>query len=274
MKTNKVTGRVLLAGATLCGGGGILLFAFLMFVGPVALLSLPLSNAGRLGWDALLSLLFFCEHSILIRRTVRKHLTTRIPDHYYVAVYAIISGITLFLFLFLWQPTGEVWFRLEGVLAWLPRMVFMLAVVGIVLVMKMLRAVGALDPLGIHALHAWLSGKRTRPIDLTARGAYRYLRHPLYLLMLVLVWATPTVTSDRLLMIILWTGWIVVATFLEERDLVFQYGAAYREYQRAVPRLIPWQLLVRRQIADAGKPSLPTADTDLVAAAASGSGSE
>jgi hypothetical protein len=37
------------------------------------------------------------------------------------------------------------------------------------------------------------------------------------------------------------TGYILVAVkFLEERDLVAQYGDTYRDYQRDVPMLVPW----------------------------------
>ena len=37
----------------------------------------------------------------------------------------------------------------------------------------------------------------------------------------------------------LWTAWIVIGSILEERDLVFEFGDVYREYQRRVPMFIP-----------------------------------
>ena len=59
-------------------------------------------------------------------------------------------------------------------------------------------------------------------------------------LFLVLLWACPDVTADRLLLNGLFTGWIVVGSRLEERDLVREFGDAYRDYQRKVPMLLPW----------------------------------
>ncbi|MCK7479628.1 MAG: hypothetical protein M0C28_21625 [Candidatus Moduliflexus flocculans] len=55
---------------------------------------------------------------------------------------------------------------------------------------------------------------------MTITGPYRLVRHPLYLLSIVMIWSCPDLTTDRLLFNLLWTGWIVVGAYLEERDLV------------------------------------------------------
>jgi protein-S-isoprenylcysteine O-methyltransferase Ste14 len=52
-------------------------------------------------------------------------------------------------------------------------------------------------------------------------------------------------TADRVLFNVLWTSWMILGMYLEERDLVAEFGVAYREYQQAVPRLIPWRFLAR-----------------------------
>ena len=68
------------------------------------------------------------------------------------------------------------------------------------------------------------------------------MRHPLYTAVLLLFWANPDVTADRLLFNILWTAWIYIAMLLEERDLTAEFGEAYLEYKKAVPMLIPWKI--------------------------------
>jgi protein-S-isoprenylcysteine O-methyltransferase Ste14 len=52
-----------------------------------------------------------------------------------------------------------------------------------------------------------------------------------------MLWSQPAPTSDRLLLNLLWSGWICVGTTLEERDLVAEFGEVYRQYQQrgAVP---------------------------------------
>ncbi len=67
------------------------------------------------------------------------------------------------------------------------------------------------------------------------------VRHPLYFCVIVLLWTTPVLTADRLLLNVLWTAWIMLGTVLEERDLTVDFGDLYREYRRRVPMLIPWR---------------------------------
>jgi len=79
----------------------------------------------------------------------------------------------------------------------------------------------------------------------TVRGPYRWVRHPLYVFVIVLIWSSPDLTMDRLLFNVLWTIWIVVGAFFEERDLVADFGGEYIEYQQRVPMLIPYKRPVK-----------------------------
>jgi protein-S-isoprenylcysteine O-methyltransferase Ste14 len=45
---------------------------------------------------------------------------------------------------------------------------------------------------------------------------------------------------DRLLFNLLWTIWIVIGSYFEEKDLIAEFGDAYREYQKRVPMLVPF----------------------------------
>lgn len=84
-----------------------------------------------------------------------------------------------------------------------------------------------------------MRGTTAPPSPLVARGPYRYVRHPLYLFMLLLIWSTPRFSTDQLIFNVLWTPWIIVGTKLEERDLLADFGQTYRQYQALVPMLIP-----------------------------------
>jgi protein-S-isoprenylcysteine O-methyltransferase Ste14 len=57
-----------------------------------------------------------------------------------------------------------------------------------------------------------------------------------------MIWSYPDLTLDRLLLNVLFTGWVIAGILLEERGLVASYGDAYRRYQRKVPMLIPWRI--------------------------------
>jgi protein-S-isoprenylcysteine O-methyltransferase Ste14 len=67
------------------------------------------------------------------------------------------------------------------------------------------------------------------------------VRHPFYAAAILMIWACPVITLDRLLFDVLWTCWIVAGARLEERDLVAEYGDTYRAYRGEVPMLVPWR---------------------------------
>jgi protein-S-isoprenylcysteine O-methyltransferase Ste14 len=56
---------------------------------------------------------------------------------------------------------------------------------------------------------------------------------------IIAFWAVPTMTAGHLLFSIVMTGYILIATQFEERDLVGALGDDYRDYRREVPSLLP-----------------------------------
>ncbi len=82
-----------------------------------------------------------------------------------------------------------------------------------------------------------------------------WVRHPLYACILVLFWTNVDLTADLFLLSALWSAWIWVGAMLEERDLVAEFGDAYRAYQRQVPMFFPWRGRVRLTDSKAAPPT-------------------
>jgi protein-S-isoprenylcysteine O-methyltransferase Ste14 len=226
----------LTAGSALfLGGGSLVVFILFLFFGSFNLVSLGLGQGGSLLFDAGLSLLFFLQHSGMIRRKFRCMLAKIIPEKYHAAVYAIISGVSLLAVILFWQEGVLLLAAPPGLLRWSFRTLFCLAIVGFLWCGMSLKY---FDPFGTGPLLG-RQGKKTDHLTLTVKGPYRWVRHPLYFLTIVMIWSCPDLTTDRLLFNLLWTGWIVVGAFLEERDLVDEFGDSFREYQRRVPMLVP-----------------------------------
>ena len=67
------------------------------------------------------------------------------------------------------------------------------------------------------------------------QSVYRFLRHPVYLSFLGLVWLVPVVTLDKAALIGFWTVSISVGSVRKDRRLLFYVGDEYRSYQADVP---------------------------------------
>lgn len=236
MRINKV--NILIYAALIMGGGSLILFYLFLFFGPFTLVTLGFSTAWALVFDALLCMLFFLQHSILVRRGVRSRLGKSIPGDYYSAFYAVTSGIALLVMVLFWQRTGTIAMA-EGITYWILRIIFILCIAGFYLGIKSL---GFFDPFGTIIIKLKILNKKPEVLPLTIKGPYRWMRHPLYFFSLGMIWSGPDLTEDRLLFNIMWTVWIIIATLLEERDLVRDFGNGYREYQSRVPMLIPYKL--------------------------------
>lgn len=224
--------------AALVGGGSLLLFGIFIIIGPVTIIRLDASERQVLLWDGLLSILFFVQHSGMVRASFRAWLSSVVSSRYHPSIYAIASGVTLTAVALLWQPAHTVLFQLQGPLRWLPRAASLLAAAGFA---WGFRALAFFDTFGLAPFMTRFREKNLQPPSLVIRGPYLWLRHPLYFFTIVLIWSVPDVSSDRLLFNLLWTLWIVIASFLEERDLVVAFGEPYRNYQKTVPMLLPWR---------------------------------
>jgi protein-S-isoprenylcysteine O-methyltransferase Ste14 len=222
--------------AVLFGGASLMAFLLFILTGSPQLLSLNFHASKVLWWDAALSIAFFLQHSGMVRRSFRQWLAHFLPEEYEGAVYAIGSGIVLLAVIALWQKSFPVFTVSRGVFRWSFYAVYLLSFTGFI---WGIRALGAFDPYGLRPILGRLRGRKPRPMAFTIRGPYRWVRHPLYLFMIVMIWSCPNLSTDRLLFDGLWTVWIVIGSILEERDLVLEFGDAYRDYQRKVPMLIP-----------------------------------
>ncbi|MDM7986901.1 MAG: isoprenylcysteine carboxylmethyltransferase family protein [Smithella sp.] len=217
---------------------GFMLLVFL-FMGSYAIVDLDLNTSKALWFDAFLSIIFFLQHSIMVRKGFKKWLEKFMPEIFHGAFYGITSAIALLLVLIFWQQSTVFIAHADGMIYWVLRALFLLCLFGF---FWGAQALGSFDALGVKPLMDHISNRPGKPQQIVAKGPYRWSRHPLYLFLIILIWVCPVLTLDRLLFNILWSMWIVIGTFLEDRDLHREFGSQYREYSSRVPMLIPWRI--------------------------------
>ncbi|MBN1218447.1 MAG: isoprenylcysteine carboxylmethyltransferase family protein [Anaerolineae bacterium] len=181
--------------------------------------------------------LYAVVHSLLASLSVKawvRHIFGPGTDRWYRLAYnafAVITLLPLFLLLAILPdqtlyivPTPWCWLMLFGQL-------LMLLGLGIAFLQT-----GLFDFLGLAQLFI------TRPAQnnlFRVDGFYRWVRHPLYSFSLLLLWLTPVMSVNLLTIYLLFTLYFYLGSIHEERRLLAEFGAAYRDYQQRVPRLIP-----------------------------------
>ncbi len=239
MKTSRSLTYLMLACAGLIGGGGLLIFMAFLFRGPFNLVDLGMGENQVLIFDAFLCLLFFAQHSLMARKPFHQQLSRTLPVQYTGALYAVASGIAVLALIVFWQESASTLLSFQGLIRWFFRAVFVVAIGGM---LWTIWALGIFVNFRLQPMVDDLRDKQSVSRLVTDRGPYRWIRHPLYLSSLLMIWSNPDLTLDRLLFNLLFSIWVIVAIILEERRLVATFGEAYRNYQREVPILIPWRI--------------------------------
>jgi len=233
---HKIFALLILIVASVIGYVSYISFLFFLYAGPLDWIRLNLSELGNIMLNGVLCVAFFLQHSGMIRRSFRKSLSRFIPSHYQGATYTLASGVVLLIFVTFWQNSDTILLEADGPFRYILRILFFLSILGMFWGLYALRAI---DMFGLDPIFKHIRATPIQESPFTVRGPYRWVRHPLYLFMIVLFWSCPLLTTDRLLFNILWTIWVVGATVLEERDLTDDFGDAYRDYQAKVPMLLP-----------------------------------
>ena len=197
--------------------------------------SAPLGTAVAI--DMGLLLLFSLQHSVMARRGFKERWTEIVPWHVERSTYVLAASLVLGLLLWAWRPIPEtVWSIDDPVAAAIMDGLFWLGW-AIVLVATFL--IDHFRLFGLKQVWGYVREREYRPPEFQTPGMYRFVRHPLYLGFLLAFWSTPHMTTGHLLFAGVWTGWILVAIRLEEKDLVRFHGDAYREYRERVRMLLP-----------------------------------
>jgi len=193
--------------------------------------------------DTALVALFAAHHSLMARSGAKHWLTRHLPAPLERATFVWVASLLLILVSAAWRDLPGELYRVGGAWAWPFRLA---QAAGLAAVAGATRALHALDLAGIRQVQAARRPDATRtPADtpgerLEVGGAYRLVRHPVYLGWNLLLFAEPVMTVDRLLFATLALVYLVVAIPLEERSLAAEFGAAYEAYRAKVRwRMIP-----------------------------------
>lgn len=179
---------------------------------------------------------FAALHSFLAslpaKKMARKHLGSKV-DPWYIVLFSAIAVITILpLAALLIRYPGPVLYAVPEPWIWL----FFLA--QLLIGLASLRTF--LDAPHRFLIRAQLAKPHSpQAFALGIKGVYCWIRDPFLLSGLLLIWLTPYMTENLLLVYLIASIYLFLGSLHWESRLFIQFGEDYVAYQNAVPRMIP-----------------------------------
>jgi protein-S-isoprenylcysteine O-methyltransferase Ste14 len=183
-------------------------------------------------YDLLLVAQFALPHSLLLHPSVRDRLERVIPGPLYGCFFTAATCASLLLLILCWRTSPVVIYHLEG---WADSAIRTAYVLCWVALLYSLKLTGYGYQTGWTPFWGWLRDGRPPRRTFEVRGAYHWLRHPVYLSFLGQIWCTPLMTLDRALFTLAMTGYIFLGSWFKDRRLRYYLGTTYEQYQARVP---------------------------------------
>ncbi|TDG13437.1 isoprenylcysteine carboxylmethyltransferase family protein [Seongchinamella unica] len=191
--------------------------------------------------NIVLLLVFSFQHSIMARAGVKRVVTRFIPESAERSTYVLFTCALLAWMFLAWQPQSSVIWATEGWLAVSLTLIFLLGA-GLVLWSTFMISHWRLFGLS-QAWHAF-AGKELAPDSFETPSLYKYSRHPMYVGILLVMWSTPQMTVGHLVLALVWTAYVFIGIYFEERDLIRHFGQQYLDYRNSVSKLFPFKSLL------------------------------
>ncbi len=182
--------------------------------------------------------LFAVQHSVMARPAFKKWWTSIVPEQIERSTYVLLSGLILWLLFWQWRPMTDVVWRTDS--EFFSTILWAIYFIGWAITVGSTFLISHTDLFGLKQVHSHWSGKKIEAPSFVTPLLYKFVRHPLYFGLLLVLWSVPEMTTGRLLFAIGATGYIIIGALLEERDLAATFGQAYDDYRKRVSMLIPW----------------------------------
>lgn len=256
-------GVALLAYGAICYAAFVAVFLYAIgFVGNwIVPKSIDSGTSGPIGVslaiNALLLSSFVLQHTIMARPAFKRVWTRIIPTAAERSTFVLLASASLALVFWQWRPLPQlVWHTSSPVLVW-ALSALSLAGYGVVLASSCL--INHFDLFGLRQTWLAFRNRAYQPSGFKLVGFYRLVRHPLMVGFLIAFWATPTMSVGHLFFAVMTTLYILVGTWIEERDLVAEHGEQYLAYRRTVRAFVPLPMKhapveIRHLAAKAGVP--------------------
>ena len=181
--------------------------------------------------------MFALQHSVMARKPFKRWWTRVVPVAIERSTYVLLASLVLILLFWQWRPIPTVVWQVAD--PQVAAAVMGLSFFGWFLVFLSTFLINHFELFGLHQVATHLAGRTMPATRFKTPVLYKVVRHPIYLGFIIAFWAATVMTAGHLLFATVATAYIFVGIFLEERDLLGEFGEEYKRYRARVGMLIP-----------------------------------
>ena len=217
---------------------------FFLFIGPLDFLSSNIDSVETVTLTSVLTIniflviLFALQHSVMARESFKEFIKKFIPDAAERSTYVFVSGILLLLICAYWQGIDGYLWQIDSQVG--ETLLISIYMFGFVFSTISSFLIDHFELFGLKQVYLNLNNRVETEDEFVEKYFYKYIRHPIQLGTLTVLWATPTMSYNHLMLSVTFTIYIFVGLHFEEKDLVKTFGKKYKAYQKRVPMIIPF----------------------------------
>jgi protein-S-isoprenylcysteine O-methyltransferase Ste14 len=189
--------------------------------------------------------LFAVSHTFLASRKIKIRLAQNIGSK--IAFYRLFYNLSSLLFFFVFyelSPKPDV--IVYDLHYPYDIITFALQVLSLFGLLWVANPISIKDFIGISQIEKYFkgnydSGELDEKLTLKIEGAFKFVRHPIYLFSILFLAFRPSMDLFYLTTLICVIIYFYIGSIYEEKKLVEVFGNDYLKYQQNVPRLIPWK---------------------------------
>jgi methanethiol S-methyltransferase len=187
-----------------------------------------------LGIDCLLATGFAVPHSVLLVPPIQKWIKSWMPAGLLGCLHCSVTCIALLILFRYWGTHSTTLWKATG----FAETAILCGFYGSwIALFYSLYITGMGYQTGFTQWRYWLLQTRPPQREFVERGAYRWMRHPIYMSFLGLIWFTPTMTLDHAVLTLLWTIYIYAGSYFKDKRMMRFVGPPYQEYAMRVTGL-------------------------------------
>jgi len=187
--------------------------------------------------DVLLVGLFGLQHTGMARKWFKCYIVRLIPASAERSTYVLLSGIVMAAVVYFWQPIDGIVWRVESE-PW-HTLLIVGYLFGWVFSVVASFVINHFELFGLQQVWLQLKNRPEPEEGFQEKLFYRFVRHPIQLGVLIGIWLTPTMSYGHLLFTLLFTLYIFIGLYFEERDMLAYFGDVYADYRRRVGMMFP-----------------------------------